>query len=229
MDRLKRIEKNFMAVRDEINQAAQKTSRRFENIKIVVASKYISSLEELAFINSLGIEALGENRQQDLSAKRDLLLSAGVNATWHFIGHLQSNKARKIVRVAELIQSVDSLKIAEKINKYAAEAEKQQRILLQLKLTDEPPKTGILPNKIDIICRKIAKMPNIKIDGLMAIAPHAATEEIRTLFKKARNTLINLQSLYNIGDILSLGMTNDYIVAIEEGSNMVRIGSAIWR
>lgn len=229
MTEIKTIRQNFLAIKQKIEAAAREADRTADAVKIVVASKYSTSVEELLALSDIGVEAFGENRLQSLEDKYYQTQELGKNLNWHFIGHLQSNKVKKAVSIVELIQSVDSLKIASIIDQSARDIGKKQKILLQLKVSKEVSKTGFSDEDIISVCKDITQLKNIQVQGIMTIPPMVDRGELAKLFKFASGTLSKLQSLYNIGDTLSMGMSGDYELAIKEGANMVRIGSAIWR
>lgn len=224
-----RLSKNFILIKERIKQAAVRANKPADSVEIIVASKYTDDIEELAALEKLGVTAFGENRLQSLEGKHNDSLQAGLQLKWHFIGHIQSNKARRVVQLVDLIQSVDSIKVAEIINGHAAAIDKRQKVLLQLKVSDEPAKTGFTLDEISDACAAVTKLANLSVAGLMVIPPIVTAQELISLFRLASNTLTKLQSLYNIGDTLSMGMSGDFELAIQEGANMVRIGSAIWR
>lgn len=218
-----------MRIKEKVEQAALTAGKPVDAVRIVVASKYSQDISELIALKHSGAEAFGENRLQSLEDKHREALSAGETLKWHFIGHIQSNKVKKIVWMADLIHSVDSVKIAGLIDREANSAGKIQKILLQLKVSAETSKTGFTKDEIGAACGKIVKMANMEVDGLMVIPPMVSPDELVPHFRLASNTLTELQSLYNVGGTLSMGMSGDFELAIQEGSNMVRVGSAIWR
>lgn len=192
------------------------------NAQLVTVTKS-RSIEEIIEAIEAGARILGENKIDEARKKYNLLKEylKKYNVEYHFIGHLQSNKVNKAVGFFDLIQSVDSVKLAEKINRQAEEINVIQNILVQVNIGKEPQKYGIAPNEINEFIYTISGLKNINIKGLMCIAPYG--EDPRPYFKDMKE----IYDRFNF-DYLSMGMTNDYKIAIKEGSNMVRIGTAIF-
>lgn len=221
------ITDNIKLVRDKIFEKCAKIGRNSQGIKLIAVSKNFSTDDvNLAFDG--GIKDFGENKAQELNSKFEIL---GNKVTWHFIGHLQRNKVKFATRSAEYIHSVDSLSLANEINKKAEQINKVQKILLQVKTSEEDTKSGIETE--DEILRLVdgcKGLRNVELNGLMTIAPFTDNEEdIRKSFRylcKLRDDL-RTRGFDNIKE-LSMGMTSDYEIAIEEGATMLRIGSAIF-
>ncbi|MEA1974239.1 MAG: YggS family pyridoxal phosphate-dependent enzyme [Bacillota bacterium] len=177
----------------------------------------------------LDIEEVGENRPQEIKEKFN---TYGDQVKWHMIGHLQRNKVKYIIDKVSLVHSLDSVKLAKELNKYAEKYDIVIECLIQVNIADEKVKFGISENNVYNFLDKLQEFQNIKIMGLMNMAPfYSNPEEARKDFKKMKQLfeLLKEKSYKNVEmNYLSMGMTNDYIVAIEEGSNMVRIGSAIF-
>ncbi|MFA7289476.1 MAG: YggS family pyridoxal phosphate-dependent enzyme, partial [Melioribacteraceae bacterium] len=184
----------------------------------------IDAIEEAL---NAGLTHFGENKALELRDKNSIIKH---NLHWHFIGHLQTNKVKYIIDSAEFIHSVDSIKIAGEINKKAANIEKIQKILFEIKTSDEESKFGI-QNENDFfkLIEQISELKNIKAVGLMTMAPYTEDKKIiRECFKKLRLIRDNAQVKgYELPE-LSMGMTNDYEIAIEEGATMIRIGTALF-
>ena len=178
--------------------------------------------EDILKAYDLGIRDFGENYVQELTKKMDSLPN---DIRWHMIGHLQTNKVKDIVkRNIYLIESVDSIKLAKEINKEAQKLNKSINILIEVKIANDPNKTGILTNDLDNLINSIKELSNINLKGLMAIAPHTEdNNKIRESFKEMNN----LKQKYNL-ELLSMGMSNDYKIALEEGTNIIRIGTKIF-
>lgn len=177
-----------------------------------------------------GIKAVGENRVQELVEKYD---QVSPNVDWHLIGHLQTNKVKYIFDKVTLIHSLDRISLAKEINKRAAQIGKRMPVLVQVNVADEDTKFGLAPaDTIDFVRKVSATFPNIHIKGLMTIAPLVDDpEKVRPVFRELREMREEILRLKIEGvdmDFLSMGMTNDYVVAVEEGANIVRIGSAIF-
>jgi PLP dependent protein len=221
------ISENIRILRERIASKCLETSRNPSEIKIIAVSKNFGAAEVISAFNE-GITDFGENRAQELMIKYDELKN---KVSWHFIGRLQRNKVRFAVRAAEYIHSVDSFLIASEINRLAAAESKIQKILLQVKTSDEETKSGITEESevFDLIqyCREYK---NVELAGLMTIAPF--TEDIgkiRQSFRYLRELRdeLNSKGFPEVKE-LSMGMTQDYEIAIEEGATMLRIGSAIF-
>lgn len=179
---------------------------------------------------------IGENRVQEASAKRVRLAQVADSAAWHLIGHLQTNKAAKAVAIFDLIQSVDSARLARDINSKAVAAGKIQNILIEVKVSQEDAKFGCSPDDAPALARDIAGLKNIRLCGMMAMAPFFDDPKLaRPYFSRARKIYENMSKVfaapnpYCASAVLSMGMSHDFEVAVEEGANMVRIGSAIFK
>ena len=221
------ITENIKLVREQIERKCLEIGRNSKEIRLIAVSKNFSTDDiNSAFEN--GIEDFGENKAQELISKFDVL---GNKVTWHFIGHLQKNKAKFVVRAAEYIHSVDSLSLANEINKRAGQVNKIQKILFQVKTSEEETKSGIeTEEELISIVEGSGKLKNVEPIGLMTIAPLTDSEqEIRKSFKYLRKLKdeFNRSGFKNIKE-LSMGMTSDFEIAIEEGATMLRIGSAIF-
>jgi len=217
------IAENIKSVTQRIARSCEKSGRAPEDVKLICVTK-ASSVGEIEEALSYGITSVGENRVQDAVAKYAVI---GDKAEWHLIGHLQTNKAKDAVKVFSLIHSVDSARLAKEIDKEAGKIGKVQDILIQVNISGEESKFGVEPGALEDLIKEAVLYPNIKIKGLMTIAPEASDPEtLRPYFRALRE----LRDRINNGalTILSMGMTGDFEIAIEEGSNMVRIGRAIF-
>ena len=194
------------------------------DINIVAVSKY-SSIETIKEFLSLNINLpLGESKAQSLRDRAEELNKNYNNIIWHFIGRIQSNKVKYIVKYADLIQSVDSIEIAEYINKEAIKNNKVQDILLQFNISNEEQKGGFNLSDYNMVYDKIKNLPNVNIKGLMGISLKVDNDfEIEKEFESLNEVFIKLKDENT--SILSMGMTNDYHLAIKHGANMIRIGS----
>ena len=224
-----RLTQNLGVVRQKISSTCQSCGRNPSEITLLPVSKG-RSVAQIELLASLGFNAFGENYANELLEKRELLAAKQIFPEWHFLGHLQSNKAAKIVPMASMIQSVDSEKLAGKISNAAASTGKTQNILLEVNIGGETQKFGVPPEETIALCRKILALPNIRLCGLMCMAPLAEQEQVRQHFKKMRSLFERAKKELGAGSfsVLSMGMTNDFEVAIEEGSTMVRIGRALF-
>jgi hypothetical protein len=220
------ITNNLKKINDAIIKKCDEVGRNYNEIKLIAVSKNhpVDSIREAL---SAGVFNFGENKAQDLRDKADLLKG---EFYWHFIGHLQSNKVKYVVKAAEYIHSVDTLRIAEDINKKAAELNKIQKVLFEIKTSDEATKYGIINDEQCFkLAEECARLNNIKVVGLMTMAPYTDDNSlIRKSFKKLFSLKEELNNAgYNLSE-LSMGMTSDFEIAIEEGSTMLRIGTAIF-
>jgi pyridoxal phosphate enzyme (YggS family) len=224
MDFKKRLEN----VKDRINKTALKCGRDPESIHLVAVSKTISANRIREAIKA-GVTTLGENYVQEARNKFNVLGTLPVS--WHFIGHLQSNKAKYAVRLFDLIHSVDSLKLAHELNRQASKVNKIQDILIQINISKEPSKSGSdIQNAANLI-KDIVLLENVSVKGLMAMPPFFNnSEKARPYFTALRDLRDQIQNVLPevVLNELSMGMTGDFEVAIEEGATLVRIGTAIF-
>ena len=220
------IAANLQSLRDKINEKCTACNREPEDIKLVAVSKFFG-IDAIKEANGLGITDFGENKAQELRDKFDLIAD---KVTWHFIGTLQRNKAKYAVKAAEYIHSVDSIQLAEEINKQAKKLNKIQNILIEIKTSEEESKAGVdIENEILKLSQFCKEKPNLKLTGLMTMAPFTDEEnKIRKSFSELRKLKDKLNNQGFDLKELSMGMTDDFEIAIEEGSSMLRIGSAIF-
>jgi len=222
---------NINAVYKRIARAAVKVDRGPEEVRLIGVTKYVPSIAVVEAVES-GLREFGENRVQEAQEKIPDVVAktGGCDVTWHLIGHLQRNKVKKAVELFDLIHSVDSLDLAASINNYAEKAGKMQRILIQVKLSNEESKYGISKdNCLDFVARS-ARLRNLKVEGVMTIPPFSDDpEESRPYFRELKALRDEAVAAgYKALDELSMGMSNDFEVAIEEGATMVRVGTAIF-
>jgi len=221
-DRLQRIH-------ERIKRAADGCNRSSDSIKLIAVSK-TKPAEVVREAIDAGVTDLGENYIQEAREKVNTLATAGVN--WHFIGHLQSNKAKYAVRLFDLIHSVDSLKLAKEINKYAQKHDKIQSILVQVNVAREDSKSGVYIEDTVTLLKDIGQLANVSVRGLMTMPPYFnAPDKVRPFFAALRELRdrILAENIPNIiMEELSMGMTGDFEAAIEEGATLVRIGTAIF-
>ena len=222
------IRENLESVTRRISRCCKRIGRPSDSVRLVCVTKE-ASVDQAEELLGLGIRDLGENRVQELVAKHKIIAN---RADWHLIGHLQTNKVRDAVRIAQLIHSVDSARLAKEIDREAGKIGKIQDILIEINTSGEATKFGIKPSGTVEFLKELTIYPNISIKGLMTIAPEADDpEKVRPYFRalrELRNRINNSQLLTPNSQLLSMGMSNDFEVAIEEGSNMVRIGRAIF-
>jgi pyridoxal phosphate enzyme (YggS family) len=224
------IAENIEKVKARIRAAAERSGRDPADIKIIAVTKTVSP-ERIARTVDCGLTELGENRVQELCAKYE---QVDRRCNWHLIGHLQTNKVKYIIDKVSLIHSLDRTELAEEIHKRALKEGKVIDALVQVNAAGEETKFGVPVEQAKTFVCEMSKFPNIKVRGLMTIAPLAKDpEEVRWVFETLRKLRIDINNEcadnININmDYLSMGMSGDFEVAIEEGSNMVRIGTAIF-
>ncbi len=221
------IAAGLTAVRDRI-RAARIRAGRVDRVELIAVTKNHPTQAVIEAAKQ-GVTHVGENRVQEAAEK----ISAydGPPLTWHLIGHLQRNKAAQAVRLFDLIHSVDSVRILREIDKQAAKADKVQRILLQFNIAEEPSKYGLRLSEYEEILTAAADCPHVRIEGLMCMAPLAENPEtVRPVFCVAYHVYDELRRRLPAGQVqyLSMGMSNDFETAIEEGANLVRVGTAIF-
>lgn len=220
------IAENLAVLRQKIEETCKKADRNPADINIIAVSKYFG-IDSILEATKCGLTNFGENRAQELTLKFEKL---GSKVTWHFIGTLQKNKVKYVVNSAELIHSVDSVELVEEINKRAERIGKIQKILLEVKTSDEMTKSGLeTESEIVSLVQRCSELKSIKLNGLMTMAP--LTDDVNIIRKSFRD-LRNLKDKINNKGFnlveLSMGMTSDFEIAIEEGATMIRIGSAIF-
>ena len=223
------MKRRLEQVKDRIRRAAESCNRDADSIKLVAVSKTIAA-ETVREAIEAGVTILGENYVQEARDKFVALVQYPVS--WHFIGHLQSNKAKYAVRLFDLIHSVDSLKLARELDKQAAKLEKIQQILVQVNISGEDTKSGISADESPRLIEEISQLKNLAVKGLMTMPPYFyQPEKVQPFFAALRELRdqIKAQSLPGVSlDELSMGMTGDFEVAIKEGATLVRIGTAIF-
>jgi pyridoxal phosphate enzyme (YggS family) len=199
-----------------------------EGVQLVAAAKTKTPQEILEAVEA-GVRIIGENYVQEAIGAFKLV---GSSARWHFIGHLQTNKVKKAIEIFDMIETVDSLKLAAEIDKRCAERCKIMQILIEINSGKEEQKFGVLPEEAEALIREIANFKNIKVEGLMTMGPFAGDpEKARPYFTETKRIFDRIRALAIPGaemKYLSMGMTNSYKVALEEGANMVRIGTKIF-
>ena len=222
------IADNYRLLREAIAAAARQAGRDPETIKLVGASKTVP-VERLRQAVAAGLTILGENYLQEA---RDKILALDLPVTWHFIGHLQSNKAAAAVKLFSLIHSVDRPSLAKALDGAAAKADQVQDILLEVNLGQEPTKSGVKLEDLETLLGMCSALPHLRVRGLMTMPPwYADPEKVRPYFKALRQTRDNLQSLKLPGvDLaeLSMGMSGDFKIAIAEGATLIRVGTALF-
>ncbi|MFH1540997.1 MAG: YggS family pyridoxal phosphate-dependent enzyme [Elusimicrobiota bacterium] len=224
------ISDNIKIIFEKIEKAKNKLGEK-NDVNFIAVTKTIS-VNKIKEAIDCGITDIGENRIQEAEKKfKELTDSTKIKK--HLIGHLQTNKVKKAVELFDLIQSVDSVHLLEQINKCAEKIKKIQECLIEVKVSQEDTKYGVNPSDLKMFLDKVWELKNVKITGLMAIAPYFENPQLaRPYFHKAKEIFEQISSYFTSRslqfNILSMGMTNDFEVAIEEGSNMVRIGTGIF-
>ena len=217
------IKENYLEITENIKKAANG-----KEVILLAATKTVS-VEDINYSISLGINHIGENKVQEFLLKES---QYNPSVHKHFIGHLQTNKVKDIVGKVELIHSVSSMKLANEISKISAKKNVVSNILLEVNIGNEESKSGFLADEVIECAEKISKLPNICIQGLMAIPPICEkAEENRKYFSKMNKLFVDISAkkLDNSNMVyLSMGMTDDYVVAIQEGANIVRIGTGLY-
>lgn len=239
------IQENIAVVLQNIEAACRKSNRNLEEVTLIAVSK-TKPMELLKKAYEAGMREFGENKVQELCDKQEneTFLRAGLENEilvskkksdeihWHMIGHLQRNKVKYLVDKVKLIHSVDSLRLAEQIDQEAKKKGVIVDILIEINIADEESKFGVKPEDAEALIREISCLSSIRVKGLMTVAPYTENaEENRPYFKKMHQLYvdINQKNIDNISmDTLSMGMTGDYMVAIEEGATMVRVGTGIF-
>ena len=222
------LQENYETVEQKIREACDRCGRERSEVTLIAVSKTkpVSMIQELL---PGGTRDFGENKVQELCDKYDQLPK---DIRWHMIGHLQRNKVKYLIGKVTMIHSVDSLRLAEEISKESVKKDAQTDILLEINCAGEESKFGIRPKDTLALVRQIAVLPNVHIRGLMTVAPLTQTpEENRVYFQLMKKLSVDIakKNIDNITmSILSMGMTNDYQVAIEEGATMVRVGTGIF-
>ena len=222
------IKQNLAEVEEKICAACKRAGRDRSEVTLIAVSK-TKPVEMLEACLEQGINVFGENKVQELCGKYEVLPK---DIHWHMIGHLQTNKVKYITDKAELIHSVDSLKLAEAISKDAVKKGVNVDILVEVNVAEEESKFGLKTEETEKLIREISVLPNIFIKGLMTIAPYTAVpEENRPIFRTLKQLSVDIdnKNIDNVSmSILSMGMTGDYEVAIEEGATFVRVGTGIF-
>ena len=224
----KNIKENLDDIYEKIKIAAEKSGRSANDIKLIAVTKTVD-IDRIRNVYEYGMRDMGENKVQELMEKYDKL---DQSYRWHLIGHLQTNKVKYIIDKVEMIHSVDSIALAKEIDARAAKIGRKMDVLLQVNVSGEDSKFGISPDEVHDSVEAISKLGNISLRGMMTIAPFAQNpQDIRPVFRKLYNIYIDIkrEKIDNVTmDYLSMGMSNDFEVAIEEGANIVRIGTGIF-
>jgi pyridoxal phosphate enzyme (YggS family) len=221
------LELNLAEIQENIERAAQKAGRKAGDITLVGVSKTIP-IKRIKEAFDLGLLHFGENRVQELLPKYE----AFSTPSWHMIGHLQTNKVKFIVEKVKLIHSVDSLRLAQEINKRAEQHNIKIDVLIEINIAEEDTKHGVASQNAVFLLEQMQQLPNICTKGLMCVAPYVEIPEQNRKYFEKLNTLfvdISTKKMHNVDmRFLSMGMTGDYQVAVEEGANIVRVGTGLF-
>ncbi len=235
-----KISERINAVKQAINSACARAAREPQGVKLVVVTKS-ADIEAIEEVIRLGFTDLGENRVQQLKKvsaqvaafldqQKDHPVAPKIN--WHMIGHLQRNKVRQVLPIASLIHSVDTLRLAEEISAAASKLNLHPKVLLQVNTSNEPQKYGVPVGAAIHLAEQIVTLPNLRLVGLMTMAPLTHNKDIvRACFVRARELFIEMRGEKIVGPEfteLSMGMSSDFEIAVEEGATILRIGSAIF-
>ncbi|MBQ9360350.1 MAG: YggS family pyridoxal phosphate-dependent enzyme [Lachnospiraceae bacterium] len=222
------IRENLEEVEKKIQQACDKAGRDRSEVTLIAVSK-TKPIEDLMEAYNAGIRVFGENKVQELADKIEKMPK---DIHWHMIGHLQRNKVKYIVGKVDLIHSVDNEELAKEINKRAEKAGVKQDILIEVNIADEDTKYGVTADKVNELYVNISKLPYVNVRGVMCIAPNVDNPELnRQYFVKLNKIFVDIMNIMvdnSRVDVMSMGMTGDYQVAIEEGATMVRVGTGIF-
>lgn len=221
------IAENLARVRERVSRAAQRAGRHVNDITLVAVSKTFPA-DAIRAGYDAGLRHFGENRVQEMDAKRPKLTD--LNATWHFIGHLQSNKARHAVQLFDRIDAIDSLSIAQKLDAAARDHGKRLPVLIEVHLGGEATKGGVEPGGVPELAESVDLLASLNLCGLMAVPPYSDDpERVRAYFRHLRELRDSLsQRLGRQFPTLSMGMSHDFEVAIEEGATEIRVGTALF-
>ena len=221
------IAENLAEVRKRISRAIQKSGREPDSVRLITVSKQVS-VDRIEEARNAGAEAFGENKIQEAIPKIEQVGAKGIS--WHFIGHLQKNKVKFLDERFDLIHSVDSLELAEKISKHCQSENRVQRVLLQVNVSGEAAKYGMVPDELEKQISEFSCLQGIQVEGLMTIPPFDTDpENSRRHFSRLRELRDECEKQSGLSlHELSMGMSHDFEVAIEEGATLVRVGTAIF-
>lgn len=222
------IADNLSQIEEKITLACERAGRSREEVKLIAVSK-TKPVEDIHEAIAYGIRSFGENKVQELKEKMEIL---GEELDWHLIGHLQTNKVKYIVGKVSLIHSLENMRLAEALDKEAKKRKTTVDVLVEVNVAKEDSKFGIKPEDAEGFIRQVSEFENIRIKGLMTVAPYTdISEENRRYFKELKKIMVDLnrKNIHNVNmSVLSMGMTGDYEVAIEEGATLVRVGTGIF-
>lgn len=222
------IKENLEKIRERMVAAAIRAGRDPESVKLVAVSKRMP-MERIQEAVDAGQYLFGENYLQEA---QDKIKKFGPEVAWHFIGHLQSNKAKSASELFQVVETVDRLKLATNLEKHLAVTDNTLSILIQVNIGRESQKAGVLPEEAEELMQNVSELPHLKVKGLMAMPPFLESEAVRPYFRQMRRMVDEFVAKGLLGKDgqpeLSMGMSGDYEVAVEEGSTMVRVGTALF-
>ncbi|MCK4240496.1 MAG: YggS family pyridoxal phosphate-dependent enzyme [Candidatus Atribacteria bacterium] len=222
------VKTNLEKINKKIIETSLKSNRNPQEIKLIAVTK-TANIEQIREAISAGVKIIGENKVQEAKEKYQIL-TGGIE--WHLVGHLQTNKVKYAIEIFDFIHSVDSIKLAKEIDRRSLQFGKITNVLVEVNVSGEETKYGVKPEEVETFLKEISEISRIRVRGLMTIAPIVKyKEETRSYFKKLRelSEKISNKNIKNVKmDYLSMGMTDDFEVAIEEGANMIRIGRGIF-
>jgi PLP dependent protein len=223
------IADRIAAVRGRVQRAAARARRDPADVSVVAVSKNHPA-EDVRTALAAGIADFGENRVQEAETKAAVLADCRARLRWHFVGHLQSNKARKVLAFADLIHSVDELELAERLDRVAGEIGRVARVLVQVDLAGEKTKSGLPAARLCGVLEQMRQLPHLRVEGLMLLPPYEEDpERVRPFFRRLRELRDEARAAGRLaGRDLSMGMSHDLEVAVEEGATLVRVGTAIF-
>jgi pyridoxal phosphate enzyme (YggS family) len=223
------LRERICQVRERITEAAARSGRNADAVTLVAVTKTVPA-ERIQQAAALGLRVFGENRVQEAREKLGAL-GAQPGLHWHLIGHLQTNKATQAAALFEMVQSVDSIRLAERLNQGAAARGRRLAVLLEVNVAGEASKSGVAPDALPELAEAVLALPNLAVQGLMTVAPYTMQpEEVRPVFRwlAALRNALRERFPGTAWPHLSMGMSEDYVVAIEEGATMVRLGRALF-
>lgn len=221
---------NIRRAKERLEAAAARAGRDPEGVELVAVTKYATPAQTAEALGSGLLRQIGESRVQDASIKRERATAeAWPPVTWRMIGHLQTNKAKKALDLFDTVDSLDSLKLAEALERHLGETGKTLPVLVQVKLSEKDTQGGVSPEAVEEFIDALGRFSRLKIQGLMAIAPMVEpVEKVRPYFQKLKSLSDRISKGRNPTWILSMGMSRDYEIAVEEGATMVRLGSILF-
>lgn len=229
--RLDALQRNLTQLQQRVKKACGRVKRNPRDIKLVVVTKHVSA-DVITDLYHLGIRHIGENRIQEAFQKAP---QQPHDITWHMVGHLQTNKVKKALEIFSVIHSLDSIKLAEEIEKQSERLEKHVSVFIQVNISGESSKFGIKPDSVVDFYTRLGHLAHLKVKGLMTITPlNHQPESSRPYFRKLQELLAHLKQIdspnkQNDLKYLSMGMSQDFEIAIEEGANIIRIGTALFQ